>query len=135
MGYFILCRRKFKQSGQNLYFDCCRIFHGTTIHCLLVVMTTVKVAPHFRLFLFIAMLNGSKHNLKRTKFPYLWCIIIFCNMLREVDVWLKCTFFHLITLKNKNGSPNVNKYCQQYLHPPFTNKKSAPFYFWNSSIP
>jgi hypothetical protein len=28
-------------------------------------------------------------------------------MLREIDGCLKCTFSHLITLKNKKGSPNV----------------------------
>jgi hypothetical protein len=51
-----------------MQFDCCvGIFHGTTMPCFLVVMTTVEVAPYFRLFLFIAMLNtdGSLHNLKK----------------------------------------------------------------------
>jgi hypothetical protein len=75
--------------------DCCvGIFHGTTIHCLLVVMATVEVTTYFRLFLFIAMLNseGSINNLTRMKFPNSWCIIIFCDMLREIDGCLKCTF-------------------------------------------
>jgi hypothetical protein len=73
---------------------------GKTYNTLLVVMATMEVAaPCFRLFLFIAMLNtnGSMHNLKRTKFPSLYCIIIFSDMLREVDWCLKCTFSHLIT--------------------------------------
>jgi hypothetical protein len=90
--------------GQDLQLDCCiGIFRGTTIHCSLVVMATVDVAPYFRLFLFIAMLTteGSMHNLKRMEFPTFWCNIIFCDMLCEVDGCLKCNFSHLITLKNK----------------------------------
>jgi hypothetical protein len=36
--------------GQDLQFDCyIGIFHGTTIHCLLVVMATVEVAPYVTL--------------------------------------------------------------------------------------
>jgi hypothetical protein len=58
----------------------------------------------------------------------LWCIIIFCDMLRGVTwVLIKCTFFDLITLKNKNRSPNINKYLANnvYTHL-LTNKKKVP---------
>jgi ribonuclease HI len=54
-----------------------------------------EVAPYFHLFLFIAMINtdGSMHNFKKMKIFNLWCsIIIFCDMLREIDWCLKCTF-------------------------------------------
>jgi hypothetical protein len=44
-------------------------------------------------------------------------------MLREVDGCLKCTFSHLITLQDENGSPGINKYCQQYLQSITTTKK------------
>jgi hypothetical protein len=74
------------------------------IDYLLFVMATMEVAPYFRLFLFIAMLNteSSMHNLKRMKFPNFWCKYhIFCDVLHELDGCLECTFSHLITLKNK----------------------------------
>jgi hypothetical protein len=85
------------------------MFHGTTIHCLLVVMATMEVAPYFRLFLFIAILNtdGFMHNLNT--FPNLRCIIIFCDMLREGDGCLICTFPPFDYVEKQNW---ITKYKQ-----------------------
>jgi hypothetical protein len=44
------------------------------------------------------------------KFPIFGTIIIiFCDMLCEVDGGLKCTFSHLITLKNKKDHRPIIK--------------------------
>jgi hypothetical protein len=72
-GTFFLVEAGVNKLGKTCNLIVAGIFHGTTIHCLLVVVATVEVAQYFHLFLFIAMLNadGSMHQSKRMKFPNL----------------------------------------------------------------
>jgi hypothetical protein len=96
-------------------------------------MATVDVAPYFRLFIFIEILNidGSK----RVKFPITWGDYhnFPSTSLCEVDECKKMPLFPFDNIDHQKFIINIIKYLQQCLHS-FTNKEKSLHYTFETRL-
>jgi hypothetical protein len=140
MGYFFfLVEVGVNKLGKTLqFYYCICIFNGTTI---LLVLSCNHMGIYGSIFSLVSLycnvkqVYGSVHNIKKMKFPNLWCtyvsiifIIFVTNMYasRGRRVCLKSTFPIWLHWKIKRITAKYKqKYCQQCLYS-FKIKKKVP---------